>query len=347
MTTFSTVTNNARQAERGLRALFRGLYSYYSRGEADEQAWRYFLERHCTTNGRSTERLAQVLRAMRPPRRVVSAAGLLGNISAAQIKNIVGLLERDGYYVFGGLLPAELCDEIERFARFTPALVYGCNGVASGRVLFDQAAPISKRYFIPLEDIVTNQGMQRLIADPVLLAVAEQYLKAHPILCGADMWWSSTLGDSPGDDGAQEFHFDFDGAPIWLKYFIYLTDVTPSNGPHVFVRGSHLANHPRAAAILRRGYVRISDDDISDAFGKENIVELCGARGTILAVDTRGFHKGKLPLTGYRLVAQLFYCCPQFNVHRARQQLPSKIHPTLAAAVKTTPKVFERFPQTL
>jgi Phytanoyl-CoA dioxygenase (PhyH) len=344
MTALRVFTENAKQTERGLRALFSGLYSYYTRGDADENAWIYFLERHCATNGRSTDRLAQLLRIMRPPRPVASASSLLGTLSPAQIKNIVSSLARDGYYVFENRLPTDVCDEIERFARCTPAIAEGRSSSRADRVLFDHAAPVSKRYFIALEDIVTNQGMQRLMADPLLLSVAEQYLRAHPILCGADMWWSPAFGDTPGEDAAQEFHFDFDGAPVWLKYFVYLTDVTPNNGPHVFVRGSHLANHPSAAALLRRGYVRISDKDISDAFGKEKLIEICGSRGTVLAVDTRGFHKGQRPLAGYRLVAQLFYCCPQFNLHGPRQSLPPTIHPELAAAIKTTPKVFERFP---
>ena len=77
---------------------------------------------------------------------------------------------------------------------------------------------------------------------------------------------------------------------------------------------------------------------------RRNLIEICGSRGTVLAVDTRGFHKGKRPLAGYRLVAQLFYCCPQFNLHGPPQPLPPTIHPELAAAIKTTPKVFERFP---
>ena len=47
--------------------------------------------------------------------------------------------------------------------------------------------------------------MQRLMADPLLLSVAEQYLRAHPILCGADMWWSPAFGDTPGEDAVKNF----------------------------------------------------------------------------------------------------------------------------------------------
>jgi hypothetical protein len=344
MTAFSAFLDNAKLTGLELRTAVRGLYSYYSKGEADHDAWLSLLHLHCTTNGRSSDRLAHLLRMMRPARSPAPASGTLGTFSVAEIKNVAAVLARDGYHVFERRLSAEACDELECFAATTPAVVEGRGRSPAERVLFDAAAPISKTYRIPMEDIVSNAAMQQLMADPVFLAVAEQYLSAHPILCGTDMWWSPQFGDTPGADAAQQFHFDYDGAPVWLKFFVYLTDVTPQNGPHVFVRGSHRANHPAADAMLKRGYVRISDQDIVEAFGTENIIEICGSRGTVLVADTRGFHKGKLPLAGHRLIAQLFYCCPQFNLHGPRQPLPDTIHPSLADAIKATPRVFERFP---
>jgi hypothetical protein len=61
-------------------------------------------------------------------------------------------------------------------------------------------------------------------------------------------------------------------------------------------------------------------------------------------VDTRGFHKGKMPATGHRLIAQLFFCCPQFNTHGPKQPLPDDIEPALATAIRTTPDAYQRFP---
>ena len=157
------------------------------------------------------------------------------------------------------------------------------------------------------------------------------------------MWWSPTFGEAPGDEAAQYFHFDFDPAPFWLHFFIYLTDVGPDNGPHVYVRGTHLSGRPQLKPLISRGYVRISDAEMVDKVGKENIVELCGSRGTILAVDTRGYHKGKMPTANHRLVAQMIFACPQFNIHAPRQPLPSNIVPELATALHDRPSVYERF----
>jgi len=91
-------------------------------------------------------------------------------------------------------------------------------------------------------------------------------LKSHPILCGLDVWWSPTFkGDG---DAAQEFHFDFDGAPIWVKYFVYLTESAPEWAACVRPRIAS-GGAPGAAALRARGYVRIHDDEIVEAFGAE------------------------------------------------------------------------------
>jgi hypothetical protein len=344
MTVMNLLSNNANQIRLELRTMISGLFSYYSSGEASEDAWRSLLHLHCTTNGRSTDRLANLLRRLRRPRSPTPVEGLLGSFTSTEIQSIANSLAREGYYVFEQRVPSGVCDALAHFARNTPALVEGRGRSPEERVTFDPSAPVSKTYRIALEDLVTSPTVQELMADQVFLAVAERYLSTLPILCGTDMWWSPAFGSAPGADAAQLFHFDFDGAPIWLKYFVYLTDVTPETGPHMFVRGSHVANQPGAELLLRRGYVRICDEDISAAFGAENIIEICGLRGTVLAVDTRGFHKGKAPLVGHRLIAQLFYCCPQFNTHGPLQPLPAQVHRTLATAITKTPRVFERFP---
>jgi|SRR5215471_10158173 len=320
-----------------------GLYAHHRHGEPSERAWRSLLSLHCRTNGRSSDRLAKLLRRLRPPRPALAATGLVGTLSSERLRAIADQIAKDGYYVFEQLVPADFCDAIEKFALETPAAVEGRGRSPDERIRFDPNVPISKTYRVLIEEIVKNPAMQRLMADRSLLAVAEAYLKAHPILSGINLWWSPSFGDTPGDDAAQMFHFDFDGAPVWLKFFIYLTDVGHANGPHVFVRGSHAADNPAAAGILRRGYVRVSDDEISKAFGADNVIEICGRRGTVLAVDTRGFHKGKMPTSGHRLIAQLMYCCPHFNYDGPRQRLPNAVDPLLAEAKRATPQVFERF----
>jgi hypothetical protein len=324
--------------------LLYGACTYWIRGQPSHVAWQSLLNLHCRTNGRSSDRVATILRQLRPPRTLSPATGIVGTLSVGRQQSIAQELARNGYYLFDQLAPAEFCDEIERFTRLTPAVIEGRGSTPDERVTFDETNPLSKTYRFAIDDVTRNAALQRLMADKSLLAVAEAYLAAQPILSGINVWWSPSFGATPGSDAAQLFHFDFDGAPIWLKFFIYITDVGRENGPHVFVRGSHLAGHPAAAAFLPRGYVRITYDEIAAAFGKENVIEFCGKRGTVLAVDTRGFHKGKMPVSGSRLIAQLMYCCPEFNWDAPRQSLPAKIDPALSRAIMDSPHVFERFP---
>ena len=324
--------------------VLRGVVEYYRRGDVSAEARSALLQLHCNTNGRLTDRLATMLRVVRPPRRSAPVSGLLGDLSVAAQKGITDQIAREGYYVFEQRLPEALCDEIADFAQRTPVTVEGRSREPKDRVIFDPAAPISKTYRLVEEEIIQNQAMQRLMADPSVLALAEGYLHTHPMLSMVNLWWSATFGNEPGADAAQEFHFDFDPPPVWLLFFIYLTDVGPDNGPHVYARGSHLANIPAAAPLLARGYVRIPDDDVAAAFGRDNIIELHGKRGTVLAVDTRGFHKGKMLTAGHRLMAQLTYSCPPYSgAHSRKLNLPADIDPSLAAAIKATPRVFVKY----
>lgn len=342
----ASIMNNVRNVRinaSDATTVINGLFHYYRRGEVEMNGWRALLNLHCRTNGQFTDRLAAFLRLMRRPRPAAPVSGILGHLSVERQREIVATVRRDGCYIFPDRLSPSICDAMADFARRTPAVVEGGGRNPEDMVLFNPAAPLSKTYRIRLEEILSEPAMQHMMADPSLLAIAEMYLKTYPILGGVDLWWSPTFGDEPGDGAAQLFHFDFDPPPAWLHFFVYLTDVGPENGPHVYARGSHLPGHPAAAALRARGYVRISDREIAQAFGADSIVELCGPRGTILAVDTRGFHKGKMPTAGHRLISQFIYCSAPYNVHSPKMKLPAAIVPELRDAISRTPRVFEMY----
>jgi len=105
-----------------------GLHAYRRSGEATEGAWRSLLSLHCRTNGRSSDWFAKIVRRMRPPRAPTLVSGIVGSLSVAQQGAIAAQIAKDGYYVFDRLAPREYCDEIERFARTTPAIVEGRGG---------------------------------------------------------------------------------------------------------------------------------------------------------------------------------------------------------------------------
>ena len=81
----------------------------------------------------------------------------------------------------------------------------------------------------------------------------------------------------------------------FLKFFFYLTDVGPEKRARTHTCRD---SHNRKPAGLTQGRTNLSDEEMFKYYAKDQIVEITGSRGTIFAVDTRGFHKGKPPFSG-------------------------------------------------
>lgn len=340
----------AKSAREKLRLLvdggrvFTGLLSYYLAGNMPQFARPAALRLHCATNGRFTEKLAPPLRLLRPPRPPRTATGFLGTLSSTEQQAFAQSIRENGFHVFDKRLPDALVDQLVAFAAQTPSVVQGYSKSQSERYRFDPLQPLGIKYSVPEDELVRSPVMQQLMADATFLAISEAYLETHPVIADVTLWWSAVHPGTPGEDAGQNYHFDFDTPPGWLMFFFYLTDVDASNGPHIFVRGTHRPNHPKAAELRGRGYARITDRDVEETFGKNQVVEIFGKRGTVLAVDTRGFHKGKALEKGSRLMAQLIFTYPQFaGAHVARQPLPETLHPSLAHAIQQTPRLYQKF----
>ncbi len=133
------------------------------------------------------------------------------------------------------------------------------------------------------------------------------------------------------------FHFDLDRIRF-LKVFFYLTDVNSATGPHMYIQRTHKSK-PSGFFEDRR----FRDDEITTAFRPEEIVELVGAAGTIIAVDTIGLHKGKALTTGSRLILQFEFANSLFGAPYERLSLPDGLTDDLRQAVGDLPDVFQRF----
>jgi hypothetical protein len=320
-----------------------GLVDYLRTGRVSRRNWARILRAHCFTNGRSTTLLNVATRAVHPPRPQKDREGLLGHFTVAEQNGIVAALQSDGFYVFPKLLDEALCDQIEAFSFKVDAVIEGNWDLHAPLERYNRLQPRSRTYKIREEDSLENGAVQRLIADPVFAAIAAAYIGTRPIIGGVNLWWSSMYGNEPGSDAAQLFHFDFDAPPSWLKLFAYITDVEPESGPHVYVRGSHKPAISAAREFRSRGYERIDDDEIANRFGAGALTEITGKRGTVFMADTRGFHKGKMPQSGDRLIAQLLYCSPIYCDRGPGPRLPENPDPLLKAALADTPHLFDRF----
>ena len=262
-------------------------------------------------------------------------SGLLGNLDRVDVAETAAALDRDGCYRFQRLLPEDMVRELDELSaelaatpRSTPA-----SDTESNRA--DAARLRSTRYDYAPQQLMQNQLVQRVAFDPSFAAIADAYLRCDAALAGVAMWRSVPFGDEPSSAAAQLFHADRD-YPQFLKIFIYLTDVTPESGPHVYVRTSH-CHRPRP---LRRD-VRFHDDEVRASY-RDEIEELCGSAGTILAADTRGLHKGKAPEHGERLILQLQFASSFFGTN-APEIILRNSEAAVEARLRSEPARYRRF----
>ena len=128
--------------------------------------------------------------------------------------------------------------------------------------------------------------------DPLILAVAAKFLGCSPTLSHIGAYWSFPGPDAPFQE--QFFHRDLDDIKF-VKLFVYLTDISAEDGPHVFVARSHRSG---ALGQIRR----YQDAEVEAVFGREPITSITGKAGTSFLENTFGFHKGELPRRGRRLL---------------------------------------------
>ena len=261
---------------------------------------------------------------------------------------LVDSLRTRGYYVFPQKLSADLCDRLLTFGLDHPSVVRederDVSGAGTIRVYRgDRLAPKGIRYDFPTADLLANADVQGLLCDPSILGVAQAYLGSRPMADVLTMWWNTAYSDKPSEAAAQFYHFDMDRIK-WIKFFIYLTDVGTDNGPHTFIAGSQRTGGI-PPSLLRKGYVRLTDEEVREHYVADDFIEFTGARGTVLAEDTRGLHKGKHVTQGDRLVLQLQFSNSLFGGYYPPSMQPRFASPGDQAFVEQYPEIFSAFLQ--
>lgn len=254
--------------------------------------------------------------------------------TAGTVREAVVTLKADGYWQRPGYLSTDRLERLRRFALDTPMVATPGNLKAP----VDLTAPGIVGYTADEQDLICHGDVQALVADPFLWSIAREYLGKQPVFTAARLWWSlpTTVASN---DLAQLYHFDMDWVRF-LKVFVYLTDVGPAAGPHTYVRGSHRPDG-KPKELLRRGYARVTDEEIAAHHSAETIIKAYGAAGSILIGDTLCWHKGEPPLSEPRLLLQL-----EFSSSVALgPQLPSLVLPDdcaqdLRSAVENFPDLF-------
>lgn len=320
--------------------LGKGLLSFHLTGKQQEKAYQAMIGLFCRTGGWSNDVLSRAICLIRP-----KADLSLKEVDANRSRGWAQELEENGIVPLGTYLTPETCAQLESWARSTPAAPKPERPDLPKTVCPNPEKPIAEGYYFSEQDLVGHPMVQRLMTDPKLLALAQNYLGCEPILSIVAMWWSCA-GKFSGDAAralAQMYHFDMD-RPRWLKNFFYLTDVNNSNGPHVFVRKTHRTGRfPRP--LLAKGYARLTDQEVSQFFGQEDQMQIVGGRGSAFAEDTRGIHKGLIPEKGYRLVLQLEFCNSLFGGQYQKQLKisDSALEPSVRDTMRKFPGIYRRF----
>lgn len=288
------LAKDAKQVYSGFRSLKRTK-------RTPDQSYYSMRKLFILTNGRSNDIISRLISTKYYED--LDFKGILGINDKRELENIVNDINQNGFHVFDQKVPKQVIDSIYNYAMSTPCQYLAVSnkggGYSDNKITFDESNPISPRYEFTQQQILECRELQALIFDPSILAVAQKYLRTKPFLDLIAMWWSAPFHGVGKSEAAQMYHFDLDRIKF-IKFFFYITDVDTNTGPHCYVRKSH---RRLPSSLLKDG--RLTDAEVEVAFGKDNMLELSGKSGTILAVDTRGLHKGKDLVSGKRLLFQI------------------------------------------
>lgn len=206
-------------------------------------------------------------------------------------------LQRDGYARLPTILDQSALNEVTSYFSNTPGT--------------DQDKTLT---YYKISDIFRAPSLLNLACSPEILRAVGAYLNVAPTILDLSAWW--TRPTNTVQVSAQIPHRDRDDFKF-CKLFVYLTDVGPDDGPHVFLPESH--TKAGVEALCRRRGVDISlvknafetnsrhqANWIVENFG-EDLVELTGAAGSMFFVNTFGYHFGKLPRQSPRFIFQALY----------------------------------------
>jgi hypothetical protein len=315
-----------------------GAAAYAKSGRTPNFAYQSMLQLFCATGGASNDAMSSMLALMHRPYVLSDARGVLGNFSMGDVETIGSDIRQQGYHVFKQRL-----SDLLNYATTAPCVRRATDGGAKldmqvGR--FPRGNPDGVRYDFAEQELINNPLIQKLMADRSFIAVAQNYLRSQPVVDVVAMWWN-VASPHPDKEAAQYWHFDMDRIK-WLKFFVYLTDVGPENGPHSFVRRSHRSGEI-PSSLLKKGYSRLTDDEVSTTYSADRFVEFVAPRGTVIAEDTRGLHKGKHVTRGDRLIFQMQFSNSLFGGDYPPSRIAKVQNEGLAEMVNRFPRLYSNY----
>lgn len=223
------------------------------------------------------------------------------------IDKCVTELQIDGFTRLPVTLPSKYVEELVKLASTSQVRP---TKFAKIQGLQDKPNPkIDHIWDVPFANTIQSAACQLLIQDRQLLSLAGKYLQANPIVLGSRLYWS-LAHENEEFLTAENWHVDAGDGLRFVKLFVALTDVTASNGPTGFIKGSHISL-PRKFYSGRRFHPK----EIEKRF-RGKLMEATGTIGTIYLADTRGLHRGTPVKQGNRLLLHFFYGTDFFGFAR-------------------------------
>lgn len=339
-----------KQLARWLRAwthFLLGWSMYAVSGRTPATAHQSLIYLFCRSGGKFNDRMSALIAKFSGKADFSSQVGILGKVSPEFLSDHLDQLKDRGYLVFPSALTTEACDRLMAFALATPAQVRRMDDepkTAEKRMArYEPGNPLAVRYDYFPAHLLNNADVQALLADPSLIAIAQEYLGCLPKADILSMWWHTNFHSRPDSEAAQFYHFDMDRLK-WLKVFIYLTDVGPNDGAHSFIEGSHRTGSI-PGQILKKGYVRLRDDEVLSHFAKEKQIDFFAPRGTVILEDTRGLHKGNAvqPQGSSRLILQLQFSNTLFGADYSSAKISQVSSPALANLLQSSPSIYGQY----
>ncbi len=287
--------------DKDMAEMFYGLIQYRRTGLTPSHAHHACVRAYEQTNGLAQELFHQALfRASSDSMLSFEGSSFFQGVNSVDVNQWIAQLSEIGYCFLGNGLSA--CD-VDELLRRISRIKFSPRGLNRWGLLDPQNPPCCNVADAFEPDLKADQFIAKLVNDPVLLNVASTYLGSNASLLNYCLWYTFPA-DRPSSEAAQVFHYDLDTLR-WLKIFIFLSDVGSENGPHQYVEGSHRPG-VKPVGLLCRDYARLSDADV-DQYYKGKRKQLLAPKGSVVLADTRCFHKGMNPASGYRLVLQPIY----------------------------------------
>ncbi len=328
---------------RNYKVFKTGYKQFKQTGETPKEAFHAMRKLYGLTNGRFNAWMSKRSSGGRKRHNIKETNGVLGRFGQAEINEVVSTMKANGYYVFPQQLKPELVQELLKLAAETPATYLVPNTDASkfksewsdGKILVDANDPKSPIYHWERQDLFENDASRSVILDDTFLVLAQEYLGMCPVLDHVGMWQSFPFGGMSKAEAAQMYHYDMDRLKF-VKFLIYLTDVEADNGPHCYVKGSQ-GRKPAELLVDSRK----TDEQITHHYGASNQIEILGKAGTVMMVDTSGFHKGKTPDAGTRMMFQLEFADSLFGQNYGYINMTDSLKPKVADALKKYPQSYK------